>query len=125
MARTIFCTTCYCLVKYVRKKTLVFSTFYPVRITKKRQNSDLQVKVPLTITTAQCFLALGVRALMTRTSGRFRGFARGLCKLADSFTPKVFPCLSVLVLKSRSFPLSTAMDSVLLTARVRGGAGQM
>ena len=62
---------------------------------------------------------------MTRTSGLFRGFVRGLYKLADSFTPEVFPCLSVLVLKSRSFPLSTAMDSVLLTARVRGGAGQM
>ena len=124
MARIIFCTTCYCLVKYVCKKTR-FQYFLSSKDNKKGQNSDFQVKVPLTITTAQCFLALGVRALMTRTSGRFRGFVRGLCKLADSFTPKVFPCLSVLVLKSRSFPLSTAMDSVLLTARVRGGAGQM
>ena len=119
MARIIFCTTCYCLVKYVRKKTR-FQYFLSSKDNKKRQNSDFQVKVPLTITTAQCFLALGVRALMTRTSGRFRGFVRGL-----SFTPKVFPCLSVLVLKSRSFPLSTAVDSVLLTARVRGGVGQM
>ena len=57
---------------------------------------------------------------MTRTSGLFRGLVVGRCKLADSFTPKVCPCLSVSVLKSRSFPLSTAMDSVMLTARVHG-----
>ena len=85
----VFCTAYYCLVQYVRKKT----RFQSSKDNKKRQNSDFHVRVPLAITTAQCFLALGVRALMTRTSGLFRGFVGGLYKLADSSTPASVPGL--------------------------------
>ena len=56
MARIIFCTTCYFFVKYVNSR---FQYFQSSKDNKKRQNSDFQIKVPLTITTAQCVFGIG------------------------------------------------------------------
>ena len=77
MARIIliFCTTCYFLVKYVRKKTR-FQYFPSSKDNKKRQNSDFQVKVPLTITTAQ-FFGIGRESANDSHKRSFSRFCEG------------------------------------------------